>query len=58
MPWDLLDRVDLPWGLRPFASDRLFRVEDYAQDGRYMIRAELPGLDPQRTSMPPWTATS
>jgi HSP20 family protein len=25
-----------------------FRVEDYVEDNRYMIRAELPGLDPDK----------
>lgn len=24
------------------------RIEDYTEDGRYLIRAELPGVDPQK----------
>jgi len=24
------------------------RVEDYVKDGRYVVRAELPGLDPEK----------
>jgi HSP20 family molecular chaperone IbpA len=45
MPRDLFDWAERPWTLLPFASDRIFRIEDYADDGRYVIRAELPGLD-------------
>jgi HSP20 family protein len=44
---DLLDWLDSPWtALLPFSSSQTFRVEDYTQDGHYVIRAELPGLDP------------
>ena len=25
-----------------------FRVEDYLQEGNYVLRAELPGLDPEK----------
>ena len=43
---DLLDWLNAPgpshW---PFGAGT-FRVEEYAKDGRYVIRAELPGLDP------------
>ncbi len=34
--------------LLPFTSGQTFRVEDYIQDNRFVIRAELPGLDPCR----------
>ena len=45
---DLLDWLDAPWpALLPFGSNATFRVEDYVDDGKYMIRAELPGVDPQ-----------
>lgn len=34
-------------GLRPiFDSSHLMRLEDETKDGRYEIRAELPGIDP------------
>lgn len=46
---DLLEWLDTPWSsLLPFGAGQTFRVEDYAQDGNYVIRAELPGLDPGR----------
>lgn len=32
---------------RPFES-RWIRVEDYEDDGRYVIRAELPGIEPDK----------
>jgi HSP20 family molecular chaperone IbpA len=31
----------------PFGSSQTFRVEDFTDDGKYMIRAELPGVDPE-----------
>ncbi len=34
--------------LLPFTSGQTFRVEDYIQDNRFVIRAELPGLDPDK----------
>ena len=46
---DLLDWLDSPWtAMLPFTSGQTFRVEDYTRDGRYVIRAELPGLDPEK----------
>jgi HSP20 family protein len=43
---DLLDWFDAPWpSMLPFGSNSTFRVEDYVDDGKYMIRAELPGVD-------------
>ena len=45
----LIDWLESPWaGLPQFIAARSFRVEEMAQDNRYMIRAELPGLDPDR----------
>jgi len=45
----VFDWLDSPWsGWLPFGPARTFRVEDYTEDGRYMIRAELPGLDPEK----------
>jgi HSP20 family molecular chaperone IbpA len=46
---DLLDWLDTPWpAVLPFGSAQTFRVEDYTEDGRYMICAELPGVDPEK----------
>ena len=33
-------------GLRPFFDNHLIRLERETKDGRYEVRAELPGLDP------------
>ena len=47
---DLADWLESPWtGPPPFiAAQQTFRVEETARDNRYVIRAELPGLDPDR----------
>ncbi len=46
---DLFDWLDTPWSeLLPFGSTQTFRVEDYTENGNYMIRAELPGVDPEK----------
>ena len=46
---DVLDWLDAPWSaLLPFRSGETFRVEDYKEDGDYVIRAELPGVDPEK----------
>jgi HSP20 family protein len=46
---DLLDWLDTPWSaLLPFSGAQTFRVEDYVQDDHYLIRAELPGVDPEK----------
>ena len=52
-PWarfpDLSDWFDDPWApLLPFGASREFRVEDYLKEGNYILRAELPGLDPDK----------
>ena len=43
---DLADWLEAPWTGPPFTAAQTFRVEEVAQDNRYVIRAELPGLDP------------
>jgi HSP20 family protein len=46
---DLADWLGPPWTeLPPFMAARTFRVEEEAQGDRYVIRAELPGLDPDK----------
>jgi HSP20 family protein len=46
---DLVDWLESPWtGPPPFMAAQTFRIEEVAQDDRYVIRAELPGLDPER----------
>jgi HSP20 family protein len=46
---DMLDWLDMPWAtLLPFAPNQTFRVEDYVKDDQYVVRAELPGLDPAK----------
>lgn len=45
----LIDWLESPWAGPPqFTAARSFRVEEMARDNRYVIRAELPGLDPER----------
>jgi HSP20 family molecular chaperone IbpA len=46
---ELLDWLESPWSaMSPFVPAHTFRVEDYTEDGTYMIRAELPGIDPEK----------
>ena len=45
---DLADWLESPWtGPPPFLTGQVFRVEEAIRDDRYVIRAELPGLDPE-----------
>ena len=45
---DLADWLESPWtGPPPFLAGQVFRVEETVRDNRYVIRAELPGLDPE-----------
>lgn len=45
---DMFDWLEAPWTfLRP-ASGHLMRVEDVVHDDSYVIRAELPGIDPEK----------
>jgi HSP20 family protein len=46
---DLRDWLDAPWApLLPFGPASMFRVEDYVKDKNYVVRAELPGMDPDK----------
>ena len=45
---DLADWLGSPWsGPPPFLASQVFRLEESIRDDRYVIRAELPGLDPE-----------
>lgn len=45
---DLFDWLESPFSmLRPFTAHPM-RLEDYVEDGHYVVRAELPGLDPEK----------
>jgi len=35
-------------GLRPAFDTRVMRLEDEMKDGRYIVRAEMPGVDPAK----------
>ena len=44
---DLAGWLESPWtGPPPFLTGQAFRLEEAVRDDRYVIRAELPGLDP------------
>ena len=45
---ELLDWLESPFmTLRPYLAQPI-RVEDFAASGRYVVRAELPGFDPEK----------
>ena len=45
---DIFEFLEPPWTmLRPAASHPM-RVEDYVEDHTYVLRAELPGVDPEK----------
>jgi HSP20 family protein len=45
---DMFDWLESPWTfLRP-TSGTPMRVEDFVRDGSYVIRAEIPGIDPDK----------
>lgn len=47
-PLDLFEWLETPWNvLRPDGS-HLVRMEDYVEDGKYVMRAELPGINPEK----------
>ena len=46
---DLANWLESPWaGPPPFLAGQVFRLEETIRDDRYMVRAELPGLDPEK----------
>jgi len=45
---ELLDWLESPFmTLRPYLAQPI-RVEDFVADGRYVVRAELPGFEPEK----------
>jgi HSP20 family protein len=45
---DMFDWLESPWTfLRPTSGNPM-RVEDFIRDGSYVIRAELPGIEPEK----------
>ena len=45
---DLAAWLESPWTRPPpFLTGQMFRLEEAIRDNRYVIRAELPGLDPE-----------
>ena len=45
---EMVDWLEAPWAvLRPVTGHPM-RVEDFVRDGNYVIRAELPGIDPEK----------
>lgn len=47
---DMLDWLESgnPFGLRGFGLAPYVRVEDFMDDGTFVVRAELPGMDPEK----------
>lgn len=43
---ELFDWLDWPPVIRP--QQQAIRFEDYVKEGRYVVRAELPGIDPEK----------
>ena len=43
---ELFEWLEAPWTVFRPAGAPAVRVEDYVEDGSYVVRAELPGLDP------------
>ena len=46
--FDWVDQFPPLFAARSLISPHLIRVEDKIEDGRYVIRAEMPGLDPDK----------
>jgi HSP20 family protein len=45
---DMVEWLEAPWAaFRPVAANPM-RIEAFIQDGSYVIRAELPGIDPEK----------
>jgi HSP20 family protein len=45
---DMVDWFEAPLTLLRPTTGHLMRVEDFVKDGSYVVRAELPGIDPDK----------
>jgi len=45
---DIFDWLESPWTVFHPVGNQPMRVEDYVKDGHYVVRAELPGIDPEK----------
>lgn len=45
---DMIEWLEAPWTLLRPATGNFMRVEDFLKDGSYVVRAELPGIDPEK----------
>jgi len=45
---EMFDWLEAPWTVLRPTSGNSMRVEDFVRDGSYVIRAELPGIDPEK----------
>ena len=45
--------TSFPFWVGSMSEGQVMRLEDEMKDGRYIVRAELPGIDPPRTSTSP-----
>ncbi len=45
---DMLDWIESGPGLTLRDTEHFVRVEDFTRDGHYVVRAELPGVDPDK----------
>jgi HSP20 family protein len=45
---DIFDWLESPWTVLRPVSHQPMRMEDYIEDGHYVVRAELPGVDPEK----------
>ena len=45
---ELFDWIESPFTMFRTGADQTMRVEDYVDDGDHVIRAELPGIDPDK----------
>ncbi len=45
---EMVDFLEAPWTMLRPVPGHLMRVEDFVKDGCYVVRAELPGMDPEK----------
>lgn len=45
---DMIEWLEAPWAVLHQSTAHPMHVEDYVQDGRYIIRAEIPGVEPEK----------